>query len=450
MQNFKTAVIHTPKLYKENDKFFSLINFCASGLFSMAGELHKSGFPVKIIHLGIEKYLDKSFKLSNYVKQNNIKFIAFSLQWHSQSYDVIETARNVKKENPNIYISLGGYSASYFADEILETYPFIDFIIKGEGEKPITEIALALKENKNLENIPNLYWRKNGKIIQNKEIFIAENDDLNSFEFFNSDRMLNYDVYVKAGYILDYSKNSLDKNLFDNHCISLGRGCLGNCVWCGGGFNAQKIVTGRNKISYRNPESIIKEIKQLKSEHNIKVFTFSFDPNPTNRMPIIDVLNLIAFEFKGEITANYNMDGLPDKLFLDAFKKAFSPNSTLLLSPIFENEQLRKKYKSFYYTNNQLEETLNYMEQLNIKSEIYFSAMPGVLDIENEKSKKYGDYLKSKYKLIKEYYIFPIDIEPASPWTFTPEKYGLTDIKTTFKDYYDANKGLENSFEINF
>ena len=47
------------------------------GLFSLAGEIKKEGFNVEIIHLGIEKYLDKNFSLASYVKENNINLLPF-------------------------------------------------------------------------------------------------------------------------------------------------------------------------------------------------------------------------------------------------------------------------------------------------------------------------------------------------------------------------------------
>ncbi len=450
MNNLKSALIHIPKLYKENNKLYSTINFCPMGLFSLAGELEKNNFKTQIIHTGIEKYLNKTFKLSHYVKENNIIFLAFSLQWHAQSYDVIETAREVKKINPDVHISLGGYTASFFALEIMQNFPFIDTIIKGECETPVVELANALFNNLSFDNIPNLYWRKNGEIIQNKKVFTASNENLNSYEFFNSDKMLNYDSYAKAGYVLDYSENSLMKNTSECHGITLGRGCRGNCVWCGGGFNALKMVSGRNSISYRSPKSVTEEIKKLKSENNINIFRFSFDPNPKDRTPIIEIFNALEREFNGEITAVYNLDGLPDKDFLNAFKKTFSNKSTILLSPVFADEILRKKYKSFAYSNEQFEDILSYMDDLEIQSEIYFSIMPSIQNDENEKSKKYGELLKSKYKNIKEYYLYPVDIEPASPWTFCPEKYGLNDVKTKFADYYKENQGIEKSFEADF
>ena len=344
MKNLKCLLIHTPKLHNENGIITSEINYCAMGLFSLAGELIKNNFDAKIINLGIEKYLSKEFLLSKYIKENNIELIAFSLHWNQTSYDVIETARIIKEKCPNVFITLGGYSASFFAKEILENFSFIDSVMKGEGELSIVKLADALYKNKSLEDIPNLYWRKNSKIILNKNIYVATSEDLSKFEFFNPNNMLHYKEYSKIPYILNYSENNQLTTISTTQGICLGRGCLGNCIWCGGGYNAEKEVTGRTSLSYRSSKSVISEIKNMKEKYNINLFRFSFDPNPKDRSYLINLFNELANEFKGNINIIYNMDGLPCKNFLDTFKKACSKDSILVISPVCYSEKLRKKY----------------------------------------------------------------------------------------------------------
>ena len=449
MKDFKCLIVHTPKLYRNKGKLESEINYCAMGLFSIAGELEKEGFETKILHLGIEKYLDKDFSIVDYIKENNIKFVAFSLHWHQTSYDVIETARAIKEDCPDIFISLGGYTSSFFAEEIMEKFPFIDAVIKGEGEIPIKQLAKAIYEDLPLGGIPNIYWRKDGVVLFNDNMYVATSEDLNNFEFFNPERMLHYNEYAKVPMRLEYSKPNQLTNTITEQGVCLGRGCYGNCAWCGGGYLSGKMLSGRHSLSYRNAENVIAEIKTLKEKYNFESFRFSFDSNPTDRSYLIDLFNKIAQAFNGDINAIYNIDGLPDKTFLNAFKKAFSGNSILQLSPVIKNEELRKKYKSFFFTNEQLEEVLKYMEEIGIKAELYFSDIPGVKKQENEVSKKYGEYLQNKYSSIKAVYNYPITIEPASPWTYNPQKYNLKYTPKNFIDYYNETKAVTKSFVSN-
>lgn len=450
MEKKKCLIIHTPRLFYEGKDICSDINYCAMGLFSLASELEKSGFEATILNLGIEKYLDKNFSLSKYINENNVRFAAFSLNWHQQSFDVIETAKEIKQNCPDIFISLGGYTATFFAEEIMRNYPFIDAIIKGEGEKPMTELVNSVFENKSLAQVPNLCYREDNKIISNDNVFVAENNDLDIYNFFNPKLMLHYEEYSKIPYVINYAKENQLNNPASGQGICLGRGCIGNCVWCGGGYITTKLMSGRNTISYRSVQSVINEIKMMKDEYNIEYFNFSFDPNPTDRSYLIDLFNEIAKEFNGNINTIYNLDGLPDKPFINAFKNAFSNKSKLLLSPVFHNEELRKKYKSFFYTNKQLENILQYMDEKEVNSEIYFSIMPGVEDKFNKDSEKYGEYLTNKYEYVTGWNKYNVDIEPASPWTFNPEKFNLKNARKTFKEYYDNTKVIEKSFEKSF
>ena len=105
-------------------------------------------------------------------------------------------AKIVKEKCPQTFITLGGFTASYFAQEIMENYPFIDSIIKGEGEIPIRELAEKIANNdENLSTVPNLFWRKNREIVHNSNTFVATDEDLNSFTFFDIKKMSRFLIF---------------------------------------------------------------------------------------------------------------------------------------------------------------------------------------------------------------------------------------------------------------
>lgn len=446
MKDFNCLLVHTPRLQRKDNSITSIVNYSAMGLFSLAGELVKNGYNTKILHLGIEKYLNPKFLLSEYVKENKIKLVAFTLQWYHQSYDVIETARILKEKCPDIKISLGGYTASFFAQEIMEKFPHIDFVIKGDGEEPMVKLADALYRNTALDEIPNLYRNENGKVIANECTFVATSKDLSNYEFFNSDRMLHFEQYSKIDYTLNFSEDN--QLITPTSClvICLGRGCLGNCIWCGGSYEACKAISGRTNVAYRNIDNIISEIKLMHEKFNINTFRFGFDPDDKDRSFFVKLFNKLG-KYNNKLNIMYDMEGLPDKKLLDTFKKSVSSDSVLSITPTCANENLRKKYRDFFFSNEQLEEILDYMEKLKIKSEVYFSRVPGVSTEENKKSEEYAKYLENKYKYITFAYTFDLEVVPASIWSLAPGKYGLSNIKRNFADYYEYTKDIENSFE---
>lgn len=260
--------------------------------------------------------------------------------------------------------------------------------------------------------------------------------------------MKNFDSYAKIPFHLEYNKkNQLNNQPMSSQGICLGRGCTGNCTWCGGGHYATQKVTGRSFISYRNPDEIIKEIKMLKSECKIENFRFAFDPHPENRACLMTLLEKIEKEFEGNLTTMFTLNGLPDKNFLEAYSKAFSKNSVISISPEFYDEKLRKKHKTFYYSNSELEEILEYMDKLEIHSELYFSTLPITTDQDNKDSDRYGKLLQRKFKCVEKYYLIPITYEPAAPWTINPEKFGINFVPKKFAEYRMNATNVALSFE---
>ncbi len=76
----------------------------------------------------------------------------------------IEIAKVAKNRGAKVF--LGGPYASVMAEKILANQPFIDCVVAGDGEQAIKMIL----ENQPYKTIPNLVFRKNGKIIKNETI----------------------------------------------------------------------------------------------------------------------------------------------------------------------------------------------------------------------------------------------------------------------------------------
>ena len=55
----------------------------------------------------------------------------------------VETAKAIKQVKPDCKIVVGGWHASYMPDSLLGN-PEIDYVVMGEGERAITELATAI------------------------------------------------------------------------------------------------------------------------------------------------------------------------------------------------------------------------------------------------------------------------------------------------------------------
>lgn len=73
-------------------------------------------------------------------------------------------ARKIKEKYPDCLILFGGHHISPDTS-LMETEEYIDLMIFGEGEETFEALLLALKNGDDLENVPNIAYRKDGRIL---------------------------------------------------------------------------------------------------------------------------------------------------------------------------------------------------------------------------------------------------------------------------------------------
>lgn len=81
--------------------------------------------------------------------------------------NTLRICEGIKIVSPETQIILGGPEVSFDSDKILKKYPYIDFIICGEGEETFTELIYGLLNNDTLENVKGIVYRYNNQIINN-------------------------------------------------------------------------------------------------------------------------------------------------------------------------------------------------------------------------------------------------------------------------------------------
>lgn len=68
-------------------------------------------------------------------------------------------ARKVKDKYPECLILFGGHQITSDTS-LLESNPFIDILIHGEGEEVFEKLLVALSENAEIDRVPNIIYRK--------------------------------------------------------------------------------------------------------------------------------------------------------------------------------------------------------------------------------------------------------------------------------------------------
>ena len=122
--------VHIPQ--ERQGRFF--INQIAVGTFALADRLASLGFTTEIVHLLVEKLVNKDFDLGQTIINRSFNVVCRPLHWHYQAHDVMETARRIKAACPGVRMITGGYTASFFADEIMQQHSEIDYVVCGEAD----------------------------------------------------------------------------------------------------------------------------------------------------------------------------------------------------------------------------------------------------------------------------------------------------------------------------
>lgn len=77
----------------------------------------------------------------------------------------LATAEAVKKKHPQCQVVMGGHHATALPHALMVS-PAVDFVIRGEGETALKQLARAIKDDSPLESIPGLCFRRTDGTIQ--------------------------------------------------------------------------------------------------------------------------------------------------------------------------------------------------------------------------------------------------------------------------------------------
>lgn len=501
--NPEVLFVHAPKFssyYRPLDEFMN-ITYIPMGVFALADLLTREKKSVQIVHLGIEWILDRDFSIIEFIRsKSNIKVVFMPLFWHYQSYDVISVASRIKAAFPDIFVVLGGFTASYFAEEIVSDFGFIDGVIKGYAEKPIIDLTRAITarpgddsgigasgvhgvtagcvpssetggllpaSSHSLPVVQNLVLSNSSKL---KTMVIpggdfasgryrampgAYEDYVTDQKTFDSMRFSALGLLKNAGYYarlfsfpLAYSKHlSMADNIKYNNMglkmfpIEVGRGCVTSCTWCAGCAPNQRKMNFATGVMWRDPERVADTIEEAMA-FGYKTFAVCFDVDPEKQSYYIELFDVI--KRRGiKCGLYFECYALPSPEFVKKFAETFDlAASVVAISPECGNEEVRRRNKGFYFSNAAFFGSLDLLEKHNIRADVFFT-----MGIPSENVKTLYDTKKmildidSRFKNIGRMMTWGVQIEPGSPIFENPALYGAVTDRKTFMDFYRIHSG---------
>jgi len=441
--------IHVPKASSYYPPYgeYMTATLLPMGTWALADLAVRRGYRTEIVHLGLAWINQGTFSPFGYLKGREVSVAAIPLHWHQQSYDVMKTADEIRGKRPDVFIVLGGYTASLFHREILESFSQIDAVIRGDAETPLLALMEAVRGKRHFAEVPNLTWRDGGEIRENPLSYVASEKDLEGGSYANLGLLRDRATYISSmGIPFVWAKGlSKEENRKRFHLgppvfpLTIGRGCLGNCTWCGGGVEAQRLVNGRRGVIFRAPERVVDTVAEAR-EWGYEMIHIAFDPGEEGARYYREFFPLLKKEGV-RVKCYFESFSIPSADFLKEFHATFDTDgSVIALSPESGDEGVRYRNKSFAYSNEELLEAISLAQGLGITVDIFFAmGIPGEGYSDLAQTAALRREIQSRFKNIGRIWTSSISLEPASPWHLHPEKFGICATRRTFADFYRAS-----------
>lgn len=236
------------------------------GLFYVAGVLEKAGHEVAIVDKPINEAvkrtwetLDASFKETiQEVLRTSPEVVGMTVTCHT--YYGLELLNVLRTLLPKSTMVVGGPQVTFIPDDVLSSYPSIDYVVRGEGEYTMLKLVNALEEHRNppkTYEIDGLSYRRDGKIRNNPDAPLIQNLD---------------ELPYPARHLANLEKYPEDTRI----TLVTSRGCPHNCIFC----SSQKMW---RKYRPRTVEKVLEELTFLVEKYSPKRVNFVDDTFAVNR-----------------------------------------------------------------------------------------------------------------------------------------------------------------------
>lgn len=319
------------------------------GFMTMSSHLEEAGFRTRIVNLAVQMLQNDKFDVEKRIRSLDADVYAIDLHWLPHAHGSLEIAKIVKKYHPDSIVEFGGFSSSYFCDELIRR-PEVDMVMRGDStEIPHVEMMRTLESGGDLSLVPNLSWKdKDGRVRKNPLSYVPDTIDDVKFDYGTMIKnVLRHRDLKGALPWLGWDKNPLTS-------VFTVRGCGLNCAECGGSHSANKRLLCRNNPAFRSPEKLVEDICAIQDYLKSPIFIIG---------DLRQGGNDYASRFFSEARRQGVKNHLGMEIFLPAGNEFFSEMErsigeyTMEFSPDSHDENVRKAMGK-NYDNASIEKTL--------------------------------------------------------------------------------------------
>ncbi|MEM2874481.1 MAG: radical SAM protein [Candidatus Hadarchaeales archaeon] len=267
------------------------------GLAYMGTVLERAGHEVRIIDNARAQLPDE--KLIDLVRGESPNIVGISALTPTFRR-ALTIASAVKKACPDSKVVLGNYHATFEHERILRNCGFVDFVVLGEGEMTMLELANVLDNGGRVRDVRGISFRANGEIVRTKPRPPIQNLDELPFP----DRKM-----LKEEYFSEVIGMRTSAGRFTTMVTS--RGCPYGCRYC-----ACSAFTSRT-VRFRSPENVVEEMELLWSEgyEDVGFVDDNFLMNPRRVERICELIR------ERKIRMNLWVEGRTDQASLETMRR---------------------------------------------------------------------------------------------------------------------------------
>ncbi|MGC8583498.1 MAG: TIGR04190 family B12-binding domain/radical SAM domain protein [Thermoproteus sp.] len=431
---YDVALIHPPSVYDFRKLGYPIaapisdvvpsrpvFDMYPAGFLSLASYLEERGVRVGIFNLAALMLLDERFDVVRFLKSLKAAVYAIDLHWLVHAHGALKIAEIVKRIH-DAPVVLGGLSATYYWREILERYPWVDYVILGDTAEPaLYGLYQALYGRRPLSDVPNLAYRDRSPKING----IYAPCRLDGYR-------PKYDVlakvFARSGVVpalpwADFLKNPIA-------AVISYKGCRFNCITCGGSSYAYRRL-GRICLGVKSPLAVFEEFREVAERLKAPVF-FVGDLQILGRRYVEELVGLLHGE-KADVELIFEFFTPPAEDLLKVYRRA-GDRVLLQISPEDPDEDTRMRFGR-PYTNSQL---FKFAKSASIFERVDYYFMIGLPG--QRPGRPLGRFYIELYRATAgraNAFVAPLApfVDPGSPAFEMPERFGYRLLAKTLEDH---------------
>jgi anaerobic magnesium-protoporphyrin IX monomethyl ester cyclase len=231
------------------------------GLLMVGGAVRDAGFPATL--LDAEATHLNHRKIAEAVRRAAPDVVMTGHAGSTPAHPVCTAMlAEIKRVRPEVLTVYGGVFPTYHAEPILRQHPYVDVVVRGEGEATAVALLQALRERRSLAGVEGITVRSGEDIVRTPDRPSIR--DLDGYRI-GWELIDDWDRYQCFGRGRAAT-------------VQLSRGCPHRCTYCGQhGFWV--------RWRYRDPVAVAGEVARLHDEHRVRFVTIA-DENPTTRKDV--------------------------------------------------------------------------------------------------------------------------------------------------------------------